>query len=403
VTKAPSLVLVVNGGSSSIKFALFETDHELRRIVEGQIERIGQPNPQFHLTDLIDSGNSLSQAVKAANYQAAVEVLEDWMESKRRSLIAIGHRVVYGGTFYRSPQLISKEMLANLGLLVACDPDHLPGEIQLIEACSKKFPNTPQVACFDTSFHRDMPQVAKLMAIPRRYAEKGIERFGFHGISYEFLMGELTRIGDPAAIHGKVILAHLGNGASLAAIHNGKSIDTSMGFTPTSGIPMGTRSGDIDPGLISYLANSENMSLAQWDHLVNHESGLLGISETSSDMRDLLERETSDVRAAEAVALFCYQITKCIGAFAAALNGLDALVFSGGIGQHADVIRSRVCANLSFLGIHLDLQRNSVHSCLISSDASLVRVRVMATDEESVIARSVIKTLHFDTCQEITP
>jgi len=239
-----------------------------------------------------------------------------------------------------------------------------------------------------------MPRVAKLLPIPRRYAAKGVERYGFHGLSYAYLLEELGRL-DPTAMKGRLILAHLGNGASLAAVHHGKSIDTSMAFTPTAGLVMGIRTGDLDPGLVYYLARIERMTAAQFQHMVNHESGLLGVSGTSSDLRDLCAREAADVRAAEALELFCYQVKKWIGAFAAALGGLDTLVFAVGIGENAQLIRERICDGLAFLGIALDRQRNAKNAPLISPDARRVKVRVIRTDEELMIARSVIRVLNL--------
>jgi len=240
-----------------------------------------------------------------------------------------------------------------------------------------------------------MPRVATLLPIPRRYAAKGVQRYGFHGLSYAYLMEELARI-DPASSQGRVILAHLGNGASVAAVRDGKSIDTSMGFTPTAGLVMSTRSGDLDPGLVYYLARTERMSAARFQQMVNHESGLLGISGTSSDVRDLLAHEASDARAAEALALFCYQVKKWIGSFAAVLGGLDTLVFAGGIGENAPLIRKRICDDLSFLGVELNPKRNAKNASLISADAGRVNVRVIRTDEELMIARSVIRVLKLN-------
>jgi acetate kinase len=259
----------------------------------------------------------------------------------------------------------------------------------LIQAFRQRLPKLPQVACFDTAFHRTMPRFAKLLPIPRRYDEKGLQRYGFHGLSYAYLMEELARLGDAAATRGRVILAHLGNGASLAAVLDGKSIDTSMGFTPTAGLVMSTRSGDLDPGLAPYLARTEHMTTEQFYEMVNHKSGLLGVSEISSDMRDLLAAEAHDIRAAEAVALFCYQAKKWIGSFAAALGGLDTLVFAGGIGENAPPIRARICDGLAFLGIELSQSRNAESAPVISTDASRATVRVIATDEDLMIARSV--------------
>jgi acetate kinase len=324
-----------------------------------------------------------------------VNILIDWIEKDAAcsDLAAVGHRVVQGGPKYSEPQQITSAMVAELRKLTPFDPEHLPEELLLTEAVHERFPHLPQVACFDTAFHHDLPRVAHMLPIPRRYEAAGVRRYGFHGLSYSFLMEELTRLGDPEAATGRVILAHLGSGASLAAVRDGKSIDTSMSFTPNSGVPMSTRSGDLDAGLVLYLARSEKMSAEQFNELVNSRSGLLGISETSADMRDLVKRETQDVRAAEAVALFCYQVKKWIGAFAAALGGLDTLVFTGGIGANAPLVRERICAGLGFLGIELDPQRNAQHAPLISPDAGNVKVRVIRTDEELMIAKSVIRVL----------
>jgi acetate kinase len=293
---------------------------------------------------------------------------------------------------HTEPELVTPELLAELHRISPYDPDHLPGEIKLIEVIRQRHPKLPQLACFDTAFHQTMPRVAKLLPIPRRYDAKGIRRYGFHGLSYAYLMEELARLGDPASKQGRVILAHLGNGASLAAVRDGESIDTSMGFTPTAGLVMSTRSGDLDPGIAPYLARTEKITTQQFYDMASHVSGMLGISETSSDMRDLLEHETQDVRAAEAVALFCYQAKKWIGSFAAALGGLDALVFAGGIGENAPPIRARICEGLGFLGIELNEVQNTQNSAVISSKTSRVIVRVIRTDEELMIARSVLRS-----------
>ena len=266
----------------------------------------------------------------------------------------------------------------------------------MIDLISERVPDTPQVACFDTAFHRTMPRVAKILPIPRRLQAKGVERFGFHGLSYTFLMEELGRIAGTDAALGRVILAHLGNGASLAAVRGGKSIDTSMGLTPTAGVPMSTRSGDLDPGLVWYLAQTEQMTAQQFHEMINRQSGLLGVSETSSDLRDLLDKEVHDVRAAEAVALFCYQVKKWIGAYAAALGGLDTLVFAAGIGENSPVIRARICDGLGFLGIQLDEMRNAAGAPVISTVASSTQVRVIRTDEDVVIAKAVFRILAGD-------
>jgi acetate kinase len=322
--------------------------------------------------------------------------LLDWLETQPDFAMvkAVGHRVVHGMK-HTEPEIVTPELLAELHRISPYDPDHLPREIELIETFRERHPKLPQVACFDTAFHQTMPRVAKLLPIPRRFDAKGVQRYGFHGLSYAYLMEELARLGDPAATKGRVILAHLGNGASLAAVRDGKSIDTSMGFTPTAGLVMSTRSGDLDPGLAPYLARTEHMTTQQFYDMVNHKSGLLGVSETSSDMRDLLDLEKSDVRAAEAVALFCYQAKKWIGAFAAALGGLETLVLAGGIGENASVVRARICEGLNFLGIKLDQARNAKNAAIISIKASRITVRVIHTDEELMIATSVYRVLGF--------
>ncbi len=387
-------ILTVNGGSSSIKFALFEAGDSLRRILDGAIERIGQPEATFVVKGL-SQADSFSRLVTTPNHTEAVRLLMDWIEAWIQSgeLTAVGHRVVHGGPQYFEPQRITPEMVEELHQLQPFDPEHLPEEILLTEAFHRRFPDLPQVACFDTAFHHDLPRVAQLLPIPRRYEAQGVRRYGFHGLSYAFLMEELARLAGSEAAHGRVILAHLGNGASLAAVRDGKPVDTSMSFTPTAGVPMSTRSGDLDPGLVWYLARTDGFDAKRFNEMVNFESGLLGISETSSDMQALLDLESRDVRAAEAVAIFCYQVKKWIGAFAAALEGLDTLVFAGGIGENAPTVRTRICDGLEFLGIELNATRNAKNAPLISPEASRVAVRVMHTDEEWMIAKTVYHVL----------
>ena len=398
-------ILTINGGSSSIRFALYQVDEAPQRSLYGKIDRIGLSGTSLSFNDA--SGHYEENchfanldplkdhdAAHFTAHQSAANFLIDWLEQQNRidSVQAIGHRVVHGMQ-HTTPEQVTQTLLDELHRISPSDPEHLPLEIELIEVFRQRHPKLPQVACFDTAFHCDMPRVAKLLAIPRRFDAQGVQRYGFHGLSYAYLMEELARIGDPAATTGRVILAHLGNGASLAAILDGQSIDTSMGFTPSAGLPMSTRSGDIDPGLVRYLARTEPMTVAQFDRMVNHESGLLGVSGISSDLRDLLALEAHDVRAAEAVALFCYQVKKWIGAYAAALGGLNTLVFAGGIGENAFLIRERICAGLGFLGIDLNPERNARNAPLISSDTGRVKVRVIHTDEELMIARSVVRTL----------
>ncbi len=387
-------ILTVNGGSSSIKFAMFEANGELQRLLDGKIERIGTDSAHLSVHGHAP-GDNFSRAARAPDHKAAVGTLVDWLEARlgHGQVSAVGHRVVHGGPKYSEPQRITADMIEQLHALEPFDPEHLPEEIQLTEAFFERFPNLPQVACFDTAFHRDLPRVAHLLPIPRRFDTRGVHRYGFHGLSYEFLMEELARIAGRNAAAGRVILAHLGNGASLAAVRGGRAMDTSMAFTPTAGIPMSTRSGDLDPGLVWYLNRVEGVDSRKFNHMVNFESGLLGISETSSDMAELLEREATDVRAAEAVAVFCYQVKKYIGAFAAALGGIDTLVFSGGIGENAPAVRSRACEGLGFLGIEIDEQRNAAGEAVISTARGRVTVRMMHTDEEAVIAQTVCRVL----------
>jgi acetate kinase len=387
-------ILTINGGSSSIKLALFEAGDSLRRVLEGGIERIGLPDATFRVKGL-NQADSFSRLVRAPDHAVAVAALMDWIEERggRHTLTAVGHRVVHGGPRYYKPERITPQMVEELHRLSPFDPDHLPEEILLTEAFHHRFPELPQVACFDTAFHHDLPRVAQLLPIPRRYEAQGVRRYGFHGLSYAFLMGELARLAGLESAQGRVILAHLGNGASLAAVRDGRPVDTSMSFTPTAGVPMSTRSGDLDPGLVWYLARTDKMSAKQFNEMVNFQSGLLGVSETSSDMRDLLDREAQDVRAAEAVALFCYQVKKWIGSFTAALGGLDTLVFAGGIGENAPLVRSRICEGLRFLGIELEESQNAANGGVISTAASRVAVRVIHTDEEQMIAETVCRVL----------
>jgi acetate kinase len=382
-------ILTINGGSSSIKFALYQTSEPLEQKLHGKVDRIGLSGTKLTFSD--STGNQKDSLIlEASDTRSAANFLIDWLEKKIDfSLISgIGHRVVFGMK-HTKPELVTQELLDELHRISPYDTDHLPAEIELIEALQQRYPKIPEVACFDTAFHGTMPRVAKLLPIPRRFDAMGIRRYGFHGLSYAYIMEELTRVAGTKAAQCRVILAHLGNGASMAAVREGKSIDTSMGFTPAGGLTMGTRPGDLDPGVAWYMIRSENLNPKQFNNLINHESGLLGVSETSSDMQDLLAQESGDVRAAEAVALFCYQVKKWIGAFAAALGGLDTFVFAGGIGENSSVIRSRICEGLGFLGIELEEKQNAANEGVISSAASRVAVRVIRTDEEQMIAHLV--------------
>ncbi len=386
-------VLTINGGSSSIKFALYEIGELLEPKLVGKIDRIGLSGTRltFNNTSQDQSG---SCSIEASDYSSAVNFLFDWLEQQAgfSHVSAVGHRVVHGMQ-HSEPETVSPVLLDELHRISSYDPQHLPGEIELIEKFQQRYPHLPQVACFDTAFHHSLPRVAKLLPIPRRFDAMGIQRYGFHGLSYSYLMQQLAHLGGEQAARGRVILAHLGNGASLAAVRDGHSIDTSMGFTPAGGVIMGTRSGDLDPGVVWYIMQQKNLTAEQFNHLINRESGLLGVSGSSADMRDLISREADDEHAAEAVALFCYQVKKCIGSYAAVLNGLDTLVFAGGIGENAPTVRARICHGLEFLGIELAENRNANNEGVISTEAGQVTIRVIHTNEELMIATMVCQVL----------
>ncbi|MDB5354741.1 MAG: acetate kinase [Phycisphaerales bacterium] len=380
-------VLTINGGSSSIKFAIYRAGDPPTRTLLGQVERIGQKGAALSAKDA--AGRVIEQKpLEAADHAAAAAALIDWLRQHLdgATVIAIGHRVVHGGMRLRDHQRIIEEVLAELRRAAPVDLAHLPREIALIEAFGRGFAGVPQVACLDTAFHRNLPRVAQLLPIPRKFFEAGIRRLGFHGLSYAYLMEELGRIA-PREASGRVILAHLGSGASMAAVRDRKSVDTTMAFTPTAGLVMGTRPGDLDPGLLVYLMREQNLTPEQMDEFISKQCGLIGLSETGADMRDLIARRDTDHRAAEAVEVFCYQARKWIGAYAAAMGGLDAVVFSGGIGEHSPEVRVEICAGLEFLGLRIDAGRNKAGAAVISADESKVAVRVIATDEESMIAR----------------
>jgi acetate kinase len=388
-------ILTINGGSSSIKFALYRESGALtlEREIHGKVDHIGLKGTNLTFKDEA-RGRRETIGFEASDHRSAAHFLIDWIEEQVgfSCIRGVGHRVVHGMQ-HTEPEPVTKELLEELHRTAPYDPDHLPREIELIEAFRRLHPGLLQVACFDTAFHRTLPRVARLMPIPRRFDAMGVQRYGFHGLSYAYLMEELGRVAGAEAVRGRVILAHLGNGASMAAVLGGKSLDTSMGFTPTAGLPMGTRTGDLDPGVAWFLARTEKLTPRQFNDLINRESGLLGISETTYDMADLIERQAKDVRAAEAVEFFCYQTRKWIGAFAAVLGGLDTLVFAGGIGENAGEVRARICNGLGFLGIELDAGQNGANASVISTESSRVAVRVIRTDEELMIARSVYRIL----------
>jgi len=382
-------LLTINGGSSSLKFAVFSSGSALRRKLSGRIERIGTPQAALEVSDA--RGRPVaSLEIGAGDHAHAAERLADWLDTQADILpiAAVGHRIVHGGLKLTEHQRVTEAVLEALRANRSLDLAHLPQEIAMIEVLERAWPGVPQMVCFDTAFHRDLPRVSQLLPIPRTYIDAGFRRLGFHGLSYEYLLGELRRVAGEAA-DGRVILAHLGSGASLAAVHRGRPVDTTMAFTPTAGVVMGTRPGDLDPGLLLHLERMEGRQPEDMDRFVSEKFGLFGVSGGTSDMRDLLARVGTDVRAAEAVELFVYQIAKTVGAYATILEGLDTLVFSGGIGERSAAIRSRICARLAAWDVRIDESRNAAGAAAISTGASSVTVRVIPTDEEIVIARAV--------------
>lgn len=393
-TPSPS-ILVLNGGSSSIRFALVRANDGLTRVCSGMLERIGHADAHLAL-DAVPPAEA-RQAIRAQDQGEAVRSLVQWLQQcgESESLVAVGHRIVHGMSHF-DPERITPALLDDLRRIEPVDPDHLPIEIGLVEAAQSALPHLPQFACFDTQFHRHLPRVAELLPIPRRFQAQGVRRYGFHGLSYTYLMQALERTCGAKVARGRVILAHLGGGASLAAVRDGRCIDTTMSFSPTAGLVMGTRSGDLDPSLGPYLERTAGIGSAQFLQMVNHESGLLGVSGLSADMRELQAAESRDPNAADAIALFCYQARKAIGSFAAALGGLDTLVFAGGIGENAPAIRARICDGLRFLGVEVDGPRNADARGLISSSTGRVAVHVIPTNEAHVIARAVRDLLARD-------
>ena len=381
-------VLAINAGSSSLKSAVYRLGREETLELSAKVERIGQTDGSFRIRG--GNGETLhSEEASIADHGAAIEKLLGWIDKRysAATLDVAGHRIVYGGAKYVRPHLVTPDLLRDLEEMVPLDPEHLPQELAAIRAVARFLPSMPQVASFDSAFHREMPKEAQTYAIPRSLSEQGIIRYGFHGISYEYVLQELRREAGDEAANGRVIIAHLGNGASMAAVRHGRCVDTTMGFTPAAGLVMSTRTGDIDPGILLYLAGEKGFDAARLNALVNQQSGLLGVSGVSSDMKELLARERDDPNAAEAVALFCYVAKKFVGAFSAVLGGLDTLVFTAGIGENAPRVREMICRGMTYLGVYLDDACNEANSSVISTDGSPVSVRVMATNEELMLAR----------------
>jgi acetate kinase len=384
------MILCLNSGSSSLKFALYQLrGPDERRLAQGAVERIGLTDGHLWIQGA-DDKDLVDERRDFPDHTAAVEAM--FTAAAQMGFpppVAVGHRVVHGGPDHTAPERVGAPLLAELQRLIPFAPLHLPSAIQGIEAVASRFPDLPQVACFDTAFHHRMPEVAQRFPLPRDLWHEGVRRYGFHGISYEYIMATLG-----AAAQGRLLIAHLGNGASLAAVHNGQPRDTSMGFTPTGGVMMGTRSGDLDPGVLIHLMHGKGYDAGQLEDLVNHQAGLLGVSGLSPDMKTLLEQRQHEPHAAQAVELFCYQLRKYIGALTAVLGGLDTLVFTGGIGERAALVRWETCQGLAYLGIALDPQLNAAHAEVISTPQSTCTVRVIPTNEDLMIARHT-RTLLF--------
>jgi acetate kinase len=387
-------ILTINSGSSSVKFALFQMGQAESLVLSGRMERIGLNAGVFKAKGA-DGAKLLEQQMQLPNHAAAFQAFFDWLRDQpaAKKLQAVGHRIVHGGPKYTQPEIIGPGLIESLKELIPLAPDHLPHEVEAIEIVARLYPSLAQVACFDTAFHSDMPRLAKIYALPRQYEGDGLRRYGFHGLSYEYIMSELKSEIGPETAKGRIVIAHLGNGSSMAAIRDGKCIDTTMGFTPTGGLVMSTRTGDLDPGTIIYLLREKGLSAAQVNELVTQKAGLLGVSGTSSDMADLLDREKHDADASEAVELYCRQAKKFLAAFAGVLGGLDTLIFTAGIGENCPSIRRRICDDLAFVGIQLDPLRNDTNARTISAEGSRVGVGVIKTNEELMIARHCLSRI----------
>jgi acetate kinase len=381
-------ILTINSGSSSIKLGLYNMGKREQLLLSGSLQRIGLPAGIFQIIDA-NKETILEKHIELPDHETSLKVLFDWLQqyAPETNLDAVSHRVVHGGEKYSTPHCITPAIVSELKKIIHLAPDHLPHELKAIQATSYFYPDMIQVACFDTAFHRNMPNLAKVIALPRHYQHSGMIRYGFHGLSYEYIIQELRKEAGDKIADGRVIIAHLGNGASMAAVRHGRSVDTTMGFTPAGGLVMSTRSGDLDPGVLIYLLEERGLHPSALNELINHQAGLLGVSGISSDMRDLLDKEQSEIHARQAVDLFCYQASKHLGALAVVLGGIDTLIFTAGIGENSPIVRQRICQNLAFLGIHINPQLNNANVPIISSERAPVTVRVMKTDEDLMMAR----------------
>jgi acetate kinase len=386
-------ILALNTGSSSIKFSLYESGETEELLFSGSLTRIGLKDGRFSVVE--PEGRFIDcERVDVPDHQAACRHVFSWLRQRGSGKPdAVGHRVVHGGPRHTAPEQVTSELVESVAELVPYAPEHLPQALSAIRYAALELPGVFQVACFDTAFHSTMPPLAKLCPIPEEFRREGVQRYGFHGLSYQYILSELQAKGEPLARKGRVILAHLGHGASMAAVLDGRSVETTMGFSPAGGLVMSTRTGDLDPGVVLFLLQQGHLDFAGLRDMVNRKSGLLGVSGLSDDMRDLLDAEAKHEEARLAVELFCYSARKHIGALTAALGGLDMIVFTGGIGFYSPDIRERICAGLEFLGIQIDHEKNMSHPGIISTDTGRVVVRVMETNEEVMIVRETRKLL----------
>lgn len=381
--------MAVNSGSSSLKLTVYKnpsTDVRPDAAIEISIANIGAPEASIRIKG--SNEHHASRQIHFSSHEAALKaslrVLDGFIAIK--SLAAIGHRIVFGGARNTTAEIIDADVLDSLRQSSRFDPDHMPTALRLIEAMADALPEIPQVACYDTAFYDQLPILARAIPLPREYREKGIRRYGYHGLSYEYILREFGRIAGDHAARGRVIMAHLGSGVSLVALKNGMPVDMTMGFTPTSGVMMSTRTGDLDPGVSYFLQTELGLSVQDYYELVNEKSGLLGVSGQTADMEVLVQKYDDDANAAEAVDLFCYQVRKAIGSLASTIGGVDSLVFTGGMGERAPFIRQKICDELGYLGISLDKTRNEKHLELISAEGSRVGVHVLPTNEAHIIA-----------------
>ena len=387
-------ILALNTGSSSIKFSLYRMGESEEALYTGSLTGVGSDRGSFSVRNTAGSVVAEDE-VEAADHEDACKYVFSWIlaQDEFPGPDAVGHRMVHGGPLYTAPELITSAVIGSLEQLSPFAPEHLPQALKAVKHAGKLFPGMKQVACFDTAFHAAMPTAARLYPLPETVRRQGVRRYGFHGLSCEYLLSELQQEEGVEALPGKIIFAHLGHGASMTAVQDGKSVDTTMGFSPAGGLVMSTRTGDLDPGVILFLLEQDKLSPEAIKDMVNRRSGLLGVSGISNDMRDLLEAEKEESAAHEAVELFCYQARKSVGSLAAVLCGLEVLVFTGGIGEHSPEIRKRICSGLEFLGITIDEEKNRKNMPLVSQEKGPVAVRIIGTDEEVVIARHTLKVL----------